>query len=224
MNNDYDWAVYNSLMEAINAIYNSYRINRQRVKILTCINSNPAVFVSTSGKTNFLDLTVIGLDSDLIPNIRRYLSSITNNISLIILNHMSDVVGLLIPVRLYAYVKHPNTVLIIDGTQAASHSNIDIGSTNCDAYLISSNKICASLNICLCFIKLTLLTNLNLLTLDYKGIHKLSSNPFNCVLNTIPITYKPYSPKALDIINLTEILKWKQRFDLNYGKHIYRYL
>ncbi|PIM96117.1 Cysteine desulfurase [Candidatus Hodgkinia cicadicola] len=224
VNNDYTWLVYNSFMETINAIYNGCWVNGQRIKILTCINSNPAVFVSTSGKTNFLDLTVIGLDPDLIPNIRRYLSSITNNISLIILNHMSDVVGLLIPVRLYAYVKCSNTALIIDGTQAASHSNIDIGSTNCDAYLISSNKICTSLNICLCFIKPTILTNLNLLALDYKDIHKSSLNPFNCVLNTIPITYKPYSPKALDIIRLNEILKWKQGFDLNYGKHIYRYL
>ncbi|PIM96602.1 Cysteine desulfurase [Candidatus Hodgkinia cicadicola] len=224
VNNDYTWLVYNSLMETINAIYNGYWVNGQRVKILTCINSNPAVFVSTSGKTNFLDLNVIGLDSDLIPNIRRYLSSITNNISLIILNHMSDVVGLLIPVRLYAYVKCPNTALIIDGTQAASHSNIDIRSTNCDAYLISSNKICTSLNICLCFIKPTILTNLNLLALDYKGIHKSSLNPSNDVLNTIPITYKPYSPKTFDIINLTEILKWKQKFNYNYGKHICRYL
>ncbi|PIM96561.1 Cysteine desulfurase [Candidatus Hodgkinia cicadicola] len=224
MNNDYTWLVYNSLIEAINAIYNSYWVNGQRVKILTCIDSNPATFAPISGKTNLLDLNVIGLDPDLIPNIRQYLSSITNNISLIILNHMSDVVGLLIPVRLYAYVKYPNTVLIIDGTQAASHSNIDIRSTNCDAYLISSNKIYASLNICLCFIKPIILTNLNLLTLDYKGIHKSSLNQFNYVLNTIPITYEPYSSKALDIIGLTEILKWKQEFNLNHGKHICRYL
>ncbi|PIM96611.1 Cysteine desulfurase [Candidatus Hodgkinia cicadicola] len=224
VNTDYTWMVYESFMVAINAIYNNYWLNKQGSKILTCIDSNPAVLASISGKTAFFDLSVIGLDPNLIPNIRRYLSSITNNISLIILNHMSDVVGLLIPIRLYAYVKRANTVLIVDGTQAASHFDIDIGSTNCDAYLISSDKTYAFPNICLCFIKLTLLTNLNLLALDYKGIHKLSLNPFNCVLNTTPITYEPYSSNALDMIGLTEVLKWKRGFDLNHEKHICRYL
>ncbi len=224
MNNDYTWLVYSSFAEAIDVIYNSYWVNEQRVKILTCIDSNPAVFALTSKKTKLFDLSIIELDSDLILNIRQYLSSIINNISLIILNHMPDVVGLLIPVRLYAYVKCYNTVLIIDGTQEAIHSNIDIRSTNCDVYLISLDKIYASLNICLCFIKPTLLTNLNLLALDYKGVHKSSPNQFNCVLNTTPITYEPYSSKALDIIGLTEILKWKQRFNFNYGKHICKYL
>ncbi|PIM96273.1 Cysteine desulfurase [Candidatus Hodgkinia cicadicola] len=143
---------------------------------------------------------------------------------MIILNHMSNVVGLLIPIRLYVYFKCPNTALIIDGTQAASHFNINIESINCDVYLISSDNIYTFPNICLCFIKLKLLTNLNQLALDYKGVHKLSLNPFNCILNITPITYQSHSPKALDIINLTEILKWKQRFNLNHEEHICKYL
>ncbi len=54
---------------------------------------------------------------------------------------MSDVVGLLIPIRLYVYFKYLNTTLIIDGIQAASHLDINIGSVSCDVYLISSDNI-----------------------------------------------------------------------------------
>ncbi len=224
VNNDYTWIPFKSSMDAINTIYNSYWSNKQGTRILTCIDSEHLVFTPIFGRTNAFDLAVIGLDPDLIPNIRQYLSNITNNISLIILNHMSNVVGLLIPIRLYVYFKCPNTALIIDGTQAASHFNINIESINCDVYLISSDNIYTFPNICLCFIKLKLLTNLNQLALDYKGVHKLSLNPFNCILNITPITYQSHSPKALDIINLTEILKWKQRFNLNHEEHICKYL
>ncbi len=224
MNNDYTWMTFKSSMDAINAIYNSYWSNKQGTRILTCIDSEHSTFSPIFGKANAFNLDVIGLDPDLIPNIRQYLSNITNNISLIILNHMSDVVGLLIPIRLYAVFKRPNTALIIDGTQAASHFNINIESINCDVYLISSDNIYTFPNICLCFIKLKLLTNLDQLALNYKGVHKLSLNPFNCILNITPITYQSHSSNVLDIIGLTEVLKWKQRFNLNHEEHICKYL
>ncbi|PIM96954.1 Cysteine desulfurase [Candidatus Hodgkinia cicadicola] len=224
LQNDYACVVYGSIMEAINVIYNSYWFNGKKVRILTCVNSNHSVIAPIYGRPNCFSLDVIGLDPDFIPNVRQYLWTMTNDISLVVLTHMSNVISMLIPIRLYVCIKRSSTTFVVDGTQVAPHFDVNIGSINCDVYLISTNKMYTFPSIGLCVVKSKLLNNFNQLALEYKGIHQLNLHPFNRILNTTSITYESCSSSTFGITSLAEVLKWKRRFNLNHGEHICKYL
>ncbi len=222
--NNYTCVVYGSIMEVINTIYNSYWFNGKKIRILTCVNSNHSIIAPIYGRSNCFSLDVIGLDPDFVPNVRQYLWTMTKDISLVVLTHMSNVISMMVPIRLYVYIKRSNTTFIVDGTQVTPHFDINIGSINCDAYLFSSNKMYTFPSIGLCFIKSKLLNNLSQLVLGYRGVHQLNLQPFSCILNRSPITYESCSSRTFGITSLVEVVKWKQRFNLNHEQHICKYL
>ncbi|PIM95800.1 Cysteine desulfurase [Candidatus Hodgkinia cicadicola] len=224
LKNNYACVVYGSISEAINIIYNSYWFNGNKVRILTCVNSNHSLIAPIYGRPNCFSLNVIDLDPDFIPNVRQYLWTMTNDISLVVLTHMSNVINMLIPIRLYVFIKRSNTTFVVDGTQVAPHLDVNIGSINCDVYLISTNKMYTFPSIGLCFVKTKLLNNLNQLALEYRGIHQLSLHPFSRILNTTSITYGSCSSSNFGMTSLAEVLKWKRRFNSNHEEHICKYL
>ncbi len=122
------------------------------------------------------------------------------------------------------FIKRSNTTFVVDGTQVAPHLDVNIGSINCDVYLISTNKMYTFPSIGLCFVKTKLLNNLNQLALEYRGIHQLSLHPFSRILNTTSITYGSCSSSNFGMTSLAEVLKWKRRFNSNHEEHICKYL
>ncbi len=204
---NYECIIYKSVTEAINAIYNNYWFIGKKVKVLTCIDNHHSIIAPVYGKLNVFTLNVIGLDSDLIPNVRQYLNYIKNSISIVILNHMSNVIGILVPIRLYSYIKKYTITFIVDGSQSAPHFEVDIELINCDAYLLSSHKSYAFVGTGICLGKQHFINDLNPLILGGGGVHKISFNPFNCLLNGIPDKHESGSPMVWGIVGLTELIK-----------------
>ncbi|PIM95635.1 Cysteine desulfurase [Candidatus Hodgkinia cicadicola] len=221
---NYECVVYKSVTEAINAIYNNYWIIGKKINILICVDNHHSAIAPMYGKLNVFTLNVIGLDLDFIPNVRQYLNYIKNNISIIILSHMSNVTGILIPIRLYSYIKKNNTIFIVDGAQSTSHFDINIKSLNCDGYLISSHKLYTFTGTGICLGKNLFLNKLNPLILGGGGIHKVNLKPFNCLLNNIPNKHESGSPTSFGLTCLAEIIRWKQRINLKHEQNLCRYL
>ncbi len=168
-NGNYECIAYKSVTEAFNALYNVK--SNKRIKILLCIDSHHSAIAPLCQRMDAFDLKVIELDYDLIPNIRQYLKLVDNTIAYIVLSHMSNVIGILVPIRLYAYVKKANTILIVDGAQAAAHFDVNIKELKCDAYLISSHKLYGAANIGACICTRSFANSLNPLILGGGGVY-----------------------------------------------------
>ncbi|PIM95092.1 Cysteine desulfurase [Candidatus Hodgkinia cicadicola] len=221
---NYECITYKSVTEIINAVYNNYWFMRKKVTILTCVDSHHSVIAPIYGKLDIFTLNVIGLDHDFIPNVRQYLNYIKNNVSLLIFNHMSNVIGILIPIRLYSYIKKDNMIFVVDGAQSAPHFDINIKSINCNAYLLSAHKLYSFSNMGICFGKKNFFNDLNPLILGGGGVHKITLNPFNCFLNSIPDKHESGSPTSFGLTCLSEILQWEKKINLDHEKYICRYL
>ena len=222
--NNYECVVYKSVTEAINAIYNNYRFIKKKFIILTCIDSHHSVIAPIYGKLNIFILNVVGLDQDFIPNVRQYLNYVKNNISFLIFSHMSNIIGILIPIRLYSYIKKDDMIFVVDGAQSAPHFEINIDPINCDAYLLSSHKLYSFSNIGICLGRKRFLNDLNPLILGGGGIHKIKLKPFSCFLNNIPDKHESGSPISFGLTCLSELIRWKTKINLDHEKCICRYL
>ncbi len=108
--------------EANNAIciglYNKYH---KLFKIVACVDNHHSIIGPWLANNNF-NVNIIGLDVDFIPNVRQYLNLVNKNILAVVLTHMSNVLGILVPLRLYLNISNSSScIAYIDGTQAVPH-------------------------------------------------------------------------------------------------------
>lgn len=120
--NNYECVFYKSVTEASNAIciglYNKYH---KLLKIVACVDNHHSIIGPWLSNNNF-NVNIIGLDVDFIPNVRQYLKLVNKNILAVVLTHMSNVLGILVPLRLYLNISNSSScVSIIDGTQVVPH-------------------------------------------------------------------------------------------------------
>lgn len=67
---------------------------------------------------------------------------LTSKTKLVVVNHASNALGTINPVREMTKLAHDaGAVILIDGAQAAAHLPIDVQSLDCDFYCISSHKM-----------------------------------------------------------------------------------
>ena len=67
---------------------------------------------------------------------------ITNKTKIIAITHISNVTGAVLPIKkIVDLAKEKNIPVLIDGTQGAPHSHIDMQSIGCDFYAVSCHKM-----------------------------------------------------------------------------------
>ena len=67
---------------------------------------------------------------------------ITNKTKIIAITHISNVTGAVLPItKIVDFAKEKNIPVLIDGTQGAPHSHIDMQKIGCDFYAISCHKM-----------------------------------------------------------------------------------
>jgi cysteine desulfurase/selenocysteine lyase len=69
--------------------------------------------------------------------------TITSNTKIVSIMHVSNVLGVINPVKELAQIAHENgAVMVVDGAQAAPHIKIDVKDLDCDFYAFSGHKMC----------------------------------------------------------------------------------
>ncbi len=97
------------------------------------------VVEETGAKLKFIGLTEDG--SLELSNIDSLFSSRTK---LLALNHMSNVLGTINPVKeLASYAHRVGSKVLVDGAQSAPHMKVDVGDLNCDFFAFSGHKMLA---------------------------------------------------------------------------------
>ena len=68
---------------------------------------------------------------------------ITPNTKIVSIMHVSNVLGVINPIKEIAEIAHENgAVMVVDGAQGAPHIKIDVQDLNCDFYALSGHKMC----------------------------------------------------------------------------------
>ncbi len=68
---------------------------------------------------------------------------ITPNTKIVSVMHVSNVLGVINPIKELAELAHNNgAVMVVDGAQGAPHIKIDVQDLNCDFYALSGHKMC----------------------------------------------------------------------------------
>ncbi|WP_315370734.1 cysteine desulfurase [Paenibacillus xylanexedens] len=69
--------------------------------------------------------------------------TITNNTKIVAIAYVSNVMGLIHPVKQIAEIAHRNgAVIVVDGAQSTPHMKVDVQDLNCDFYALSGHKMC----------------------------------------------------------------------------------
>ena len=74
-------------------------------------------------------------------DIDEFKKHITNKTKIIAFTHISNVTGTIMPVKIIDLAKSKNIPVLIDGTQGAPHSVLDVQDLDCDFYVISCHKM-----------------------------------------------------------------------------------
>lgn len=71
-------------------------------------------------------------------------ATITANTKIVSVMHVSNVLGVINPIKEIAKIAHENgAVMCVDGAQSAPHMKIDVQDLDCDFYAFSGHKMCA---------------------------------------------------------------------------------
>ncbi|WP_153127352.1 cysteine desulfurase [Peribacillus tepidiphilus] len=87
--------------------------------------------------------------------------TITSNTKIVSIMHVSNVLGVINPVKELAQIAHENgAIMVVDGAQGAPHIKIDVKDLDCDFYAFSGHKMCGPTGIGVLYGKKELLENM----------------------------------------------------------------
>ncbi|WCM62880.1 cysteine desulfurase [Paenibacillus polymyxa] len=88
-------------------------------------------------------------------------NTITENTKIVAIAHVSNVLGVVNPVKEIATIAHrKGAVIVIDGAQSTPHMKVDVQDIDADFYAFSGHKMCAPTGIGALYGKKTLLENM----------------------------------------------------------------
>lgn len=86
---------------------------------------------------------------------------ITPNTKIVSIMHISNVLGVINPVKELAAIAHENgAIMVVDGAQGAPHIKLDVQDIDCDFYAFSGHKMCGPTGIGVLYGKKALLENM----------------------------------------------------------------
>ncbi|WP_316571658.1 cysteine desulfurase [Neobacillus sp. YIM B06451] len=87
--------------------------------------------------------------------------TITKNTKIVSVVHISNVLGVVNPVKEIAKIAHENgAVMVVDGAQSAPHMKVDVQDLDCDFFAFSGHKMCGPTGIGVLYGKKQLLENM----------------------------------------------------------------
>ena len=118
-------------------------------------------------------LKVIPIKDDGTLNIDEYKTLLTPNVKFVFINHVSNTLGIVNPIKEIIDLAHANkSQVLVDGAQGAAHFKINLSELDVDYYVASAHKLCGPTGVGFLYGKSDLL---NLLP-PYQGGGEMISN------------------------------------------------
>jgi len=134
-------------------------------------------------------------------------SLITGKTKLIAVNHVSNSLGTVNPVKEIIEIAHAKNVkVLIDGAQAVQHIKVDVKELNCDFYVFSGHKIYAPTGIGVLYGKETLLDEMPPFMGGGEMIETVSFE--KTTFNKLPFKFEAGTPNYTGSIALAEAIRY----------------
>jgi cysteine desulfurase/selenocysteine lyase len=118
-------------------------------------------------------LKVIPIKDDGTLNIDEYKSLLTPNVKFVFINHVSNTLGIVNPIKEIIDLAHSNkSQVLVDGAQGAAHFKINLSELDIDYYVASAHKLCGPTGVGFLYGKSDLLNSLP----PYQGGGEMISN------------------------------------------------
>ncbi|MBT7683789.1 MAG: cysteine desulfurase [Cryomorphaceae bacterium] len=118
-------------------------------------------------------LKVIPIKDDGTLNIDEYKSLLTPNVKFVFINHVSNTLGIVNPIKEIIDLAHANkSQVLVDGAQGAAHFKINLSELDVDYYVASAHKLCGPTGVGFLFGKSDLLNSIP----PYQGGGEMISN------------------------------------------------
>ena len=106
-------------------------------------------------------LKVIPINDDGTLNMNEYKSLLTNQVKFVFINHVSNTLGIVNPIKEIIDLAHKNkSKVLIDGAQGAAHFKINLQELDVDYYVASAHKLCGPTGVGFLYGKSELLNSL----------------------------------------------------------------
>jgi cysteine desulfurase/selenocysteine lyase len=122
-----------------------------------------------------------------------YVSLLSPKVKLVAVNHVSNALGTVNPVKWMAEEAHSiGAVIVVDGAQAVPHMTVDVQDLDCDFYAFSGHKMCGPTGFGVLYGKESLLSTMP----PYRtGGDMILSVSFDKILfNTLPYVFEAGTP------------------------------
>ena len=143
------------------------------------------------------------------------LEAIDDNTAIVVIGHISNVLGTIHNIKAIAKKAHTKGALcIVDGAQAVSHIPISVSDFGVDAYVFSGHKLYAPTGIGVLWVKYNLLETLTPTRtggdmVDYVNLETIEYAP-------IPQRFEAGTPPIAEVIGLARAINWLQEIGLEY--------
>jgi cysteine desulfurase/selenocysteine lyase len=118
-------------------------------------------------------LKVIPIKDDGTLNIDEYKTLLTPNVKFVFINHVSNTLGIVNPIKEIIDLAHANkSQVLVDGAQGAAHFKINLSELDVDYYVASAHKLCGPTGVGFLYGKSDLLNSLP----PYQGGGEMISN------------------------------------------------
>ncbi len=170
-------------------------------------------------------VNVIGLSCEHIPDVRQYLKLVASGVRLVLISHMSNVLGMLVPVRLYASVGTlAHVITVVDGTQAAPHFRPNLSRYACTEYVLTAHKLYGPMGIGVAVGKRALFNALAPVIVGGGGVSAVRLSPGAYTLSGLPSRHEAGTPMSFGLISLSVIMSWRYRLSFGHERHLLKYL
>ena len=146
-------------------------------------------------------LKFIGLNEDGTLDLSNIDKLITERTKLLTLNHMSNVLGTINPVKELINMAHKmGAKVLIDGAQSVPHMKVDVTDMDCDFFAFSGHKMLAPTGIGVLYVKPEILERMDPFLLGGEMVLQVWDD--TATWNDLPMKFEAGTPNIADLIGL----------------------
>ena len=168
----------------------------------------------TGSGVEYMELTDEGLlDMDV------FKSKLTDKVKVVVLSHASNVLGTILPVKqISELAKEKGALVVIDGSQAAPHIQVNVQSLGCDFYAFSGHKMLGPMGIGVLWGRRELLSNM--IPIRFGGGMVLDVDKKTYELAEVPECFEGGTPDVAGAVGLAAAIDYLDDYGMeNVRKH-----
>lgn len=198
--------------ESINIVSNSYgNLLKKGSEILISMMEHHSNIIPWKklSKIKGLKLKIIPVNEHGLIDIKKLKKLLTNKTKLVVITHVSNVLGTSNPIKSLSKIVHKKKALIlIDGAQAISHKKIDVQKLNIDFYVFSSHKSYGPTGVGILYIRLEILKTMDPWQYGGDMVKYFSFFKEKIIYSELPYKFEAGTQAICNIIAYYSSLKW----------------